>query len=72
MQGDSVPLAGSAGTGKTTLALQYLVNGTMQFGENGVCVTFEQLPDQIITGSPRKTMTKEAVRAWGEAFGAKR
>lgn len=47
MPGDAVMVAGSAGTGKTTLALQYLVNGVTQFGENGVYVTFEQLPDQI-------------------------
>jgi len=47
MEGDSVLLAGSAGSGKTTLALQYLVNGITQFGEPGVYVTFEELPDQI-------------------------
>lgn len=47
MRGDSVMVAGSAGTGKTTLALQYLVNGITRFGENGIYVSFEQLPDQI-------------------------
>lgn len=47
METDAVMVAGSAGTGKTTLALQYLVNGVTQFGENGLYVTFEQLPDQI-------------------------
>jgi len=46
MPGDAVMLAGSAGTGKTTLALQYLVNG-IKLGEPGVYVTFEELPDQI-------------------------
>jgi circadian clock protein KaiC len=46
MEGDTVLLAGSAGTGKTTLALQYLINGIKQ-GEPGVYVTFEELPDQI-------------------------
>ena len=46
MPGDAVMLAGSAGTGKTTLALQYLVNGVRQ-GEPGIYVTFEELPDQI-------------------------
>ncbi|MBI2184278.1 MAG: AAA family ATPase [Thaumarchaeota archaeon] len=46
MEGDAVILAGSAGTGKTTLALQYLVNG-VKLGEGGVYVTFEQLPSQI-------------------------
>ncbi|HEY4673141.1 MAG TPA: ATPase domain-containing protein, partial [Nitrososphaerales archaeon] len=47
MEGDAVLLAGSAGTGKTTLALQYLVNGVTQFGDAGIYVTFEQLPDQL-------------------------
>jgi len=46
MPGDAVMLAGSAGTGKTTLALQYLVNG-VKLGEPGIYVTFEELPDQI-------------------------
>ncbi len=46
MRGDAVMIAGSAGTGKTTLALQYLINGMKQ-GEPGVYVTFEQMPDQI-------------------------
>jgi circadian clock protein KaiC len=46
MRGDAVMLAGSAGSGKTTIALQYLVNGISR-GEPGIYVTFEQLPDQI-------------------------
>ncbi len=46
MEGDAVMVAGSAGCGKTTLALQYLVNG-VKAGEPGVYVTFEELPDQI-------------------------
>ena len=46
MQGDTVMVAGSAGCGKTTLALQYLVNG-VKLGEPGVYVTFEEMPDQI-------------------------
>jgi len=45
--GDTVIVAGGAGTGKTTLGLQYLVNGATRFGENGIFVTFEQMPNQI-------------------------
>lgn len=47
METDAVMLAGYAGAGKTTLALQYLVNGAGLYGEPGIYVTFEQLPDQI-------------------------
>ena len=51
LPGDAVLLAGGAGTGKTTLAIQHLVNGATQFGENGIYVTFEQLPNQIYRDS---------------------
>jgi circadian clock protein KaiC len=47
LSGDSVLVAGGTGTGKTTLGLQYVVNGATQFGENGIFVTFEQMPDQL-------------------------
>ncbi len=47
LRGDTVLIAGNAGTGKTTLALQFLVNGATQFGENGIYISFEQMPDQI-------------------------
>jgi len=46
MPGDAVMVAGSAGSGKTTLGLQYLFNG-VKLGEPGIYVTFEELPDQI-------------------------
>ena len=47
MRGDAVMVAGDAGTGKSTLAMQYLVNGITKFGDKGIYVTFEQLPDQF-------------------------
>jgi circadian clock protein KaiC len=46
MRGDTVLLAGSAGTGKSTIGLQYLIQGTEE-GESGIYLTFEELPDQI-------------------------
>jgi circadian clock protein KaiC len=46
MRGDAVLVAGSAGTGKSTLGLQYLVEGTKE-GEPGIYLTFEELPDQL-------------------------
>jgi circadian clock protein KaiC len=46
LEGDAVLLAGSAGTGKTTLAMQYLVSGVAH-GEPGIYLSFEVLPDQL-------------------------
>lgn len=46
LRGDAVLVAGSAGTGKSTLALQYLLRGA-QDGEPGIYLTFEELPDQL-------------------------
>jgi len=47
MKGDVTLVAGSSGTGKTILGLQFLVTGATKFGENGVYISFEQLPQQI-------------------------
>lgn len=47
IEGDAVMVAGSAGTGKTTFCLQYLVNGIIESGDVGIFVSFEQLPEQI-------------------------
>jgi circadian clock protein KaiC len=47
LAGDCTMLVGGTGTGKTTLALQCLVNGVNQFNQNSIFVTFEQMPDQI-------------------------
>jgi circadian clock protein KaiC len=46
MRGDTVLLAGSAGTGKSTLGLQVLAEGAKE-GEPGIYLTFEELPDQL-------------------------
>jgi len=47
VKGDAVLVVGTAGTGKTVLGLQYLVNGVNRFNENGMFVTFEELPEQL-------------------------
>jgi circadian clock protein KaiC len=47
MRNDAVLVAGNAGTGKTTLGLQFLANGITKYGENGLYVTFEEMPDQL-------------------------
>jgi len=37
---------GAPGTGKSTLGLQFIYNGAVQFGEPGLLITFEQFPEQ--------------------------
>jgi circadian clock protein KaiC len=44
----STLIAGSAGSGKTVLAVQFLVAGANEFGENGVMVSFEESPSDIV------------------------
>ncbi len=45
--GNLVLLSGGAGTGKSTLALHYLVNGAMLFGERGLYISTEQSEDDL-------------------------
>jgi len=40
VKGDLIALAGRAGTGKSTFAMQFLVQGALEHGEAGVYVTF--------------------------------
>jgi circadian clock protein KaiC len=46
LEGDAVMLAGGPGTGKTNLALEYLMAGIAS-GQPGIYLSFEELPDQI-------------------------
>lgn len=46
-RGRTILLAGTCGTGKTTFAVQYLINGIEKYGETGVFVTLEQNSDEI-------------------------
>lgn len=40
-------VGGTPGSGKTIFAVQFLVHGITQYGENGVLVTFEERPQDI-------------------------
>jgi KaiC/GvpD/RAD55 family RecA-like ATPase len=46
-RGDTILVAGKAGTGKSILAIQFLYKGAVEFDEPGVLVTLEEPPDQI-------------------------
>jgi circadian clock protein KaiC len=45
LEGSATLIEGSAGTGKTTLALQFIMQGVAE-GEHGIVFTFEQYPEQ--------------------------
>jgi circadian clock protein KaiC len=46
-QGRPTLVCGGPGSGKTLLALTFLVNGAVEFGEPGVLLTFEENGDEI-------------------------
>lgn len=47
-QGRTTLVAGTAGSGKTVLALQFLLAGVRYFDQAGVFVTFEENPDDLM------------------------
>jgi circadian clock protein KaiC len=46
-KGRTTLVCGSAGCGKTTLAMEFLVRGAQQYGEAGVFVSFEESPNDL-------------------------
>ncbi len=46
-KGSTIILEGTPGSGKTTLAFQFLYQGAMVDGDSGIYVTFEELPSQL-------------------------
>lgn len=47
-EGRSTLLSGTAGSGKTVMALQFLLSGVRHYGENGCFVTFEEAPADLM------------------------
>jgi len=46
-KGRTTLLCGSAGCGKTLLAMEFLVHGALQYGEPGVCMEFEEATEKL-------------------------
>jgi circadian clock protein KaiC len=46
-KGRTTLVCGSAGCGKTMLAMEFLVRGAQQYGEPGVFVSFEETPEDL-------------------------
>jgi circadian clock protein KaiC len=47
-KGRSTLISGTAGSGKTVMALQFLLSGVRDYGEHGVFVTFEEAPSDLM------------------------
>jgi circadian clock protein KaiC len=48
LEGSAVLVQGAAGTGKTTLGLQFLYTGVVEEGETGLLITFEEFPSSLL------------------------
>ena len=46
LSGSAVLIEGAPGTGKTTLGMEFIYNGIMNFDEPGLIITFEEFPQQ--------------------------
>jgi len=53
---------GGPGSGKTILALQFLVNGAQQFGEAGIFVAFEETSSRIVANAESFEWGLDALR----------
>jgi circadian clock protein KaiC len=47
LEGSAVLVRGAPGTGKTSLALQYLVHGATHCNESGLLISFEEFPQSL-------------------------
>lgn len=47
VEGSAILVRGAPGTGKTSLALQYLVHGATQCNEAGLLISFEEFPQSL-------------------------
>src|SRR5262249_59275933 len=47
-RGNIILLEGAAGTGKSTLGLEFIYRGITEFGEPGMMILFEVSPDKLV------------------------
>ncbi|MFX0108276.1 MAG: ATPase domain-containing protein [Candidatus Hodarchaeota archaeon] len=65
-RGDTILVAGKAGTGKSILATQFLYKGATEFNEPGVLVTLEEPPHLIRRNMMRFNMDLEKLEQAGK------
>ena len=65
-EGRTTLVAGSTGTGKTQLALEFLIRGMEQYDQAGVFVTFEERPEDIRRNAAAFGMDIESWEAAGK------
>ncbi len=46
IDGTAIVIEGAPGTGKTTIAMQFIYNGILKYDEPGIIITFEEFPQQ--------------------------
>lgn len=56
---------GAPGTGKTTLGLQFLLHGALQFGQPGLYISFEEFPAQLYADASRIGWDLKALESTG-------
>lgn len=64
--GNITLISGGAGTGKSTLCMQYLINGAVKFGEKGLYVSTEQTRDELIRAANTFGWDLEQLEASGK------
>ncbi len=64
-RGDTILIAGKAGTGKSILAIQFLYKGVTEYNEPGVLVTLEEPPHLIKRNMQRFGMNLEELEKTG-------
>ena len=65
-RGDTILIAGKAGTGKSILATQFIYKGAIEYDEPGVFVTLEEPPHLIKRNMLRFGMDLDALIAKGK------
>ncbi|MDD4168893.1 MAG: ATPase domain-containing protein [Desulfotomaculaceae bacterium] len=64
-RGITVAVAGSSGTGKTVLGLQYLAKGAIDYGEKGIYLSLEETPSQLLANARLFTWNLNNLREQG-------